>query len=160
MKFIWLLFSVFLVVACSESQEEFDLEEDSSVEEFNNVIDDLVLGLDDDDFTEFDTEYESEEEIDDDSDDEINELFSSVLNNPEFLQDSLIDGNEFAGLLSGLVSGKYRYVLIHKKLIFFHFIITIQMKYYIYNFLSDLPTQWFSMEMLMKCFNILQLYMF
>lgn len=69
MKLTWLLLlSVCLAVAYSQIQEEFDIEDDSVIEEFNNFIEELTSNLEDDDFGGSEFENEFEEEIDDSED--------------------------------------------------------------------------------------------
>lgn len=105
MKITWLLLSVCLAVAYSESQEEFDSNEDSYKENIDNVLEELLSDLRDDDFTEFETHEALESEIDH-AEKIFNELFSNI---QKFgLQDDAeVDAfeNELSGLLSGLLSG-------------------------------------------------------
>lgn len=105
MRIIWLLLSVWLAVAYSENQEEIDLEDDVGLEEFGNLLEEIMNDLDDDD--EF-SEFESQDELEDvNSEEVLNELLAKFQEELGVQDDPEIGAfeDELTGLLSGLISG-------------------------------------------------------
>lgn len=104
MKITWLLLSVCLAVTYAESQEEFDLEDNLGLEEFENDLELFINDIVDDGFTEF----ESQDELEPDNSEKVlNDLLSRFQKELGVQDDPEIGAfeDELTGLLSGLISG-------------------------------------------------------